>query len=116
MSRRGAAVVGLVAFSCLSPSKGRTKCEEASHAIGQLQALASTYEISHGRWPGAISDLVRDGLLEESVDPWGRSYRYELNSSKPSIWSEGPSDGTSDDDIKADTECPSSAGGCAFSE
>src|SRR5690606_9880870 len=114
MSRRGAVLVGLLLCSCMYPWRGRTRCEEAREAVSQLKKLVRTYEISHGRMPSSINDLVHDGLLEEGLDPWGRPYKYELDGNESRVWSGGPRVGTRADDITEGTRCPSPGRGCAF--
>lgn len=76
--------------------------------------LARRYEADRGRWPNGLDELVRDGLLERPVDPWGRSYLYELGKDGPKVWSQGPDATMEDDDIQPDTYCPRRRGGCGF--
>jgi hypothetical protein len=111
---RCAVLLGLTLCCCTPPWRGRTKCEETREAVRQLERLVSNYEASEGKWPQGLDQLIRDGIVDNALDPWGRAYLFEVRESKPKAWSEGPNVTSSDDDITRDTVCSSSNSGCTF--
>lgn len=77
-----------------APVVGDAKVFRAELEIRNLEAELSRYAAVNGDWPKDWLTLKRS-----AVDPWGRTYLFDVEDGVPVVWSLGPDgkEGTDDD-------------------